>query len=318
LDKVIHRSLADEVIAAERRLTGRLRQTPLARTVVDGVDDRLDVLFKLENQQTSGSFKYRGALNKVLAAKERGTNCLWTASTGNHGIALAEACRDEAMRCSVLLPEGTPESYYNAFGGLSGAEVEIVSGDILAAEYEARERADQTANAEFASPYNDVEVIAGHSTLGVEIAQELESRTQLDVFCATGGGGLAAGLKLGLTRVAAECRVHAVYPSASPALARGVARGHVIEETIGATLCHAVAGNLERDTVTVGLCRRLVDSFIAVDEDEIRLAWEQVEADGLRIDSSAAAAVAGMKKANPSFESGLTLVVIICAEERRA
>ena len=216
----------------------------------------------------------------------------------------------------MLLPRDTPAAYHRAFSGLN-AKVEMVTGDILSAEREARERAENDGAAEFASPYNDVEVIAGHGTLGVEISASLKPRREIDVFCATGGGGLASGLKLGLLTGAANVRVHAVYPSASPVLARGVERGYVIEEKIGPTMCRAIAGNLERDTVTVSLCSRLVDSFIAVEESEIELARERiVSANDLHLDTSAAAAVAGMLKAAPVLEPGSAAVTIICAKER--
>jgi len=309
--------LRREVGLAQERLAEFVVETPLLPSSWVGDRCEAKVLLKMENEQVSGSFKFRGAVNKALAARSRGTVALCTASTGNHAIALANACALTGLSCAVILPRATGGSLIDQFESL-GANVELVDGDILSAELTSRGRHDPSSGVEFASPYNDIEVIAGHSTLGVELVKQLGQAEPLHVVCSTGGGGLAAGLKLGLQHAGSCGLVHSIAPSASPVLARGVQRGWLIEENVGPTICYGTAGNVELDSITLSLCAQLVDSWTEVDETDIVRALEAARArDQLDVDGSAAATLAGAVVVGCTLSPGSLLVAIICGRDRQ-
>jgi threonine dehydratase len=304
------------VAAAAERVGAFAVETPLKPSVWLSGEPYRRAMLKLESQQVSGSFKFRGAINKALAARSRGTQTLCTASTGNHGIALAHACALTGLVCVVALPRATGGALLSYFEGL-GAKVDLVEGDILSAELASRALHDPRAGVEFASPYNDVEVIAGHSTLAVEVVRQVGAVDAIHLVCSTGGGGLAAGLKLGLRSVGARGFVHSVAPTASPVLARGVRRGWLIEEDIQPTICYGTAGNVELDSITLGLCAELVDSWTEVDEADIQGALEGARReDDLDIDGSAGAAIAGSAAVKAAAGPNEVLVTIICGTNR--
>lgn len=148
------------------------------------------VYLKCEHVQTTGSFKLRGALNRIALLQETGeTDEVIAASSGNHGIAVACAAKLTGMSARVYLPAAVATNKLNAIEGL-GATAIKVNGDALAAEVEARSVAD-TLSLPYISPYNDAGVIAGQASVGVEIAEQCPHLDALMV--AVGGGGLLSG-----------------------------------------------------------------------------------------------------------------------------
>lgn len=301
-----------EVTAAHQRLDGQLATTELR-----AVEGHNTVLLKFENEQTSGSFKFRGAINKALAAAARGTRILCTASTGNHALAVAEASARVGLGCRTLLPSiPAPGPIADELHGI-GAQVEIVAGDVLLAERTARTAGESEPGAEYVSPYNDIEVIAGHSTLGSELVLELGAESEFTVVCSTGGGGLAAGLALGIGHSQGVGAVHAVSPAASPVLSRAVTRGHIIEEEVEPTICYGTAGNIDLDSITLGLCTALVGSWSEVNEPTIVAALDHFRGKhGLTIDGSAATAIAGAEQLTTAPSTQSPVVAIVCGTDR--
>ncbi len=167
--------------AACERISPFVRQTPIS------YDPDLDVYIKWENQQVTGSFKVRGALNKVLSLQpwelERG---LVTASAGNHGQGVAFAARQAGARATVFASEHAVESKVAAMRSL-GAEVILVPGGYSEAEAAGiRHASEQSAT--WISPYNDGQVIAGQGTLGIELAAQLKGIEVKAVICPAGRG----------------------------------------------------------------------------------------------------------------------------------
>lgn len=300
-----------ELVEARRRLID-LQPTPLLLSPRLTAAYGRKVLLKLESEQLSGSFKYRGALNKAMAARERGRRELCTASTGNHGLAIAMTASALGLACTVLVPASVPRRRFEALER-SGAVVEVVRGDVHWAEQVARGRSDPENGIEFVSPYNDIEIIAGHSTLADEVVHCLGPGDGPEIVCSTGGGGLVSGLCLGLLFAGSAGRVHSVAPAASPVLARGIARGWLEEELILPTVSDATAGNIDHDTITFEIAASLVASFTEVTEVEIVESLEGLrEGDGLSVEGAAGVAVAGALKAAKSMASTSTVVIVIC------
>jgi threonine dehydratase len=175
--------------AAERLAPYGLRTPVVPARALDGGAGR--VWHKCENLQRTGSFKIRGALNKVLSlTPEERARGVVTSSTGNHGLAVAEALRLVGGRGTVVVSAGA-SPYKVARLGWAGLEVLTHAGDAMAAELEARALAEREGRV-YVSPYNDWEVVAGQGTLGVELAEQLPGVEV--VYVALGGGGLASGV----------------------------------------------------------------------------------------------------------------------------
>ncbi|MGH2358236.1 MAG: threonine ammonia-lyase, partial [Candidatus Limnocylindria bacterium] len=259
-----------EVLEARRRLAGIALHTPLeqAPELAAGVG-AADVRLKREDVQPTGSFKTRGAHNKVgLLAEARPEARLVTASSGNHGIAVASAAARHGMRLTVLVGASASAAKLERLRALESPRctVEITGRDSDDAEAEARRR-DDAGLAVYVPPYNDPDVIAGQATIGAEI---LEDWPEVDtIVVPIGGGGLIAGIGLWAKAVKPGLRLIGVQPSASPPMYAYFETGSRSPMPIAPTLADGVAGNIERGSVTWELCGKLVDEIVLVDEAEI-------------------------------------------------
>lgn len=174
-----------EIEAAARRLRPHLRPTPLYAP--EGKDE---LIFKLEFLQRSGSFKFRGALHKLLCLGEAAARGVVAASGGNHGLAVAQAAALLGRPAQIFVPHTAPAIKREAIEA-AGAQLFTVEGDLQAADGEARARA-QAQHLPYVPPFDDAEVIAGQGTLMLEI---LRARPDVRaVAVAVGGGGLLAGM----------------------------------------------------------------------------------------------------------------------------
>ena len=298
-----------EVRAAAERIAGRVRRTPVERSPALTTGGGGTVWLKLENLQLTGSFKLRGASNKILSLDEtdrrRG---VVVASSGNHGAAVA--CAAAAAGCSALVfvPEGVADTKLAAIRSW-GAEVRAQAGDPVLAELAARRHAD-AAGMTYISPYNDPEVIAGQGTLGAELAEQLP---RLDaVFLAMGGGGLAAGAGGCLKAVWPELRVVACSPERSPVMHASLAAGRIVEIESLPTLSDGTAGGVEPGAVTFELCREIVDESVLVGEDAIRDAVRLIiDRHHTLIEGAAGVAVAGYLATRERF-AGQDVAIVLC------
>ena len=294
-----------EVEQAERRIRPFVKETPLFASVLAGGP----VLLKLENFQTTGSFKLRGAMNRMLlmseAERARG---LVAASSGNHGKAVAFAAAELGVRATVFVPEGASPGKVAAIRELS-AKVVVAGDDCVLAECAARRFAEEH-DLVYVSPYNDPAVIAGQGTVAVEMLRQGGDFDLL--FVAVGGGGLAAGCAGWLKAVRPGVEVIGCLPERSPAMAEAVRAGRVVASPCAPTLSDATAGGLEEGTVTLPLCRELIDDFALVGEDEIAAAmrWLLVK-HGIECEGAAGAALAGCLAMKDRIQ-GRTAGIVIC------
>jgi threonine dehydratase len=300
---------AEDVLSAQRRIVAEVRMTPVERSAALSAAAGCTVHLKLEHLQHTGSFKIRGALNKILsldpAARRAG---VLAASTGNHGRAVCHAARVAGTHARIYLPRTVHPQALAAMRELGG-ELVADFADPLAAELAAR--ADASASGRiFVSPYNDPVVIAGQGTIGVELQRQLES---LDaVYIAVGGGGLLAGVGTYLKSVAPAVRVVGCWPRNAPALYECVRANAVIEVPESPTLSTSTAGGVEPGSVTLDLCRRVLDDAVLVSEAEILTAMRRIaESEGWIIEGAAGVAVAGLLQSAPA-RRGESAVAIVC------
>ena len=319
----------EQVVAAVRAAVPRLR--PWVRTTPLELDPGLseltggEVWLKLENLQRTGSFKVRGALNKLLClSPDERRRGVVAASTGNHGAAVAFGLARLGIPGVVFVPEGAEESKIAAIRR-HGAEIRTFGKDGALTEGHARSWARRHGRI-YVSPYNDLEVIAGQGTLGRELSAATERHDPgaygapagpFDaVVVALGGGGLAAGVGAWLKARHPTTRLIAASPTASPVLQASLAAGRILELPSRPTLSDGTAGGLEPGAITFPLCRDLVDHHVLVTEDEIRAAVVRFLADHRQVCEGAAgvalAAVSRLAAEEPSALAGRRLAVIVC------
>jgi len=281
----------DWIQAAATRIAPYTQKTPLT------YDPDYDVFIKWENHQVTGSFKARGAFNKVLVLEdwEREAGLL-AASAGNHGQGVALAGRTFNIPVTVFAAETATPAKIQAMRHL-GAEVILVPGGYGDAEKAALAQAAES-DATWVSPYNDGQIIAGQGTIGLEISEQLaahpkfQSRTSTWVVPAS-GGGLLSGIGAVLAVASNRPRLVGVQATNSPFTHAIFHTGSQDQIEEFPTLADGLSGPVEPNSITIPLMRAYADDFLLVSEDEIRdaivFAWERY---GERIEGAAAAALA--------------------------
>lgn len=261
---------------------------------------------KLECVQRTGSFKLRGATNKILTLAP-GTPAVVTASSGNHGMAVAAAAGRLGIPARVYVPEGAASTKCEAMRQ-RGAEVRTFGRDFVDAEAEAQRDQARTGSV-YVSAYNDPWVLAGQGTVGVELDEQVP---ELDaVFVAVGGGGLIAGIGSWLQRDR-DVEMVAVSPANSAVLHRSLEAGRILHFESSPTLSDGTSGGLEDGAITFPLCQRIVGRSITVTEEEIAAAMRHViDTHHLLIEGSAGAAVAGFQKLRAQFV-GKRVAIVLC------
>jgi threonine ammonia-lyase medium form len=253
-----------QISSARERISHYLHVTPVTTARLLGAAAGIELLLKCENLQKTGSFKTRGALNKVStlddSARRRG---VVTVSAGNHAQALAWAARASNIRATVVMPAAASQAKADASAGY-GAVV-IRHGTAL----EAFERAQAVAAEEglvFVHPFDDEEVMAGAGTTALEI---LEQTSQIDaVVVPIGGGGLIGGMAAAIKQLKPSVRVYGVEPNGAAAMRASLDSGRAVRlqtvDTIADGLAAPMAG-----TLTYEIVRRYVDDVVLVSDDEI-------------------------------------------------
>ena len=299
--------LVNQIAEADARIRPHVRETPLVHSPALSEATGADVWLKCENLQVTGSFKVRGATNRLLTlpdeTRRRG---VVAASSGNHGIAVSHAGSALGIPVTVYVPEFVSPAKMAAMKRL-GASVVVFGTDGLDTEMEAR-RVAASDRRSYVSPYNDLAVVAGQGTVGVELRRQLSN---LDtVVVAVGGGGLVAGIAADLKAHDPNVRIVGAQPSNSRVMAESVRAGHVVDIPSLPTLSDGTAGGIEADAVTFSLCRDLVDQWIEVPETAIADAMRHsIEVEHMLIEGAAAVALAA---AASRFPSSGRVVVVLC------
>ena len=266
-----------------------------------------NVFLKLENFQHTGSFKLRGAMNKILNLPNKSISVV-AASSGNHGAAVAYSLRNLKMKGLVYVPENAVPSKVELIKKY-GVEVRYSGNDCLIAESSAISYAEEN-NLSFVSPYNDIDVISGQGTIGVEMINQMKD---LDVvFITVGGGGLISGVGGYLKSINSNIKIIGCSPENSPVMKISLNKGKIIEFESLPTLSEGSAGGIERDSITYNFCEEFIDDFYLVSEEEI---VENIKFfianEKLLIEGAAAVSVAGFLK-NKKLFKGMNVGIVIC------
>lgn len=268
-------------------LANRVQTTPLTH------DPEWNLYLKWENQQTTGSFKLRGAVNKVLSLlpweQQRG---LVAASAGNHGQGVAWAAKQVGAPVIIFASDHAVPAKVDAMRAL-GAEVRLVPGGYELAEQTAQQYALEH-NQTWISPYNDARVIAGQSTLAMETIQQVPEIPEI-CLVPVGGGGLIAGFGLTFSRLARCPRLVGVQSEASPFFHAIFHQGSQQGVTELPSLADGLSGAVEEGSITVPIVKNYVDDLVLVHEEDVEqaiaVAWQRW---GQKIEGSAAVALAAI------------------------
>jgi threonine dehydratase len=298
-----------EVLHAKERIRSYVRQTTLGYSLYLSQLADAEVFCKMENLQHTGSFKVRGAMNKLLSMPEEKREMgVVAASTGNHGLAVAYGLDVLNAAGTIFVPANANNSKVEAIKRL-GAEVHYFGNDTAETETHARRYAKQH-NMTYVSPYNDLKVIGGQGTIGVELIRQL---SQIDVvFISLGGGGMISGIAGYLKAIQPYVQIIGCSPENSQVMIQSVNEGEILDLPSRPTLSDATAGGIEAGSITFDLCRKLVDEYVTVTEDEIGEALRLfIEAHHTLIEGAAAVAVASYLKTREQFVDA-NVVIIIC------
>lgn len=296
----------DDIRGAATRIASYVRRTPLTRS--ETLSERLgtNVYVKYELFQKTGSFKARGAFNKMLSmsADERARGVV-AVSGGNHAQAVAYAARKLGLDALLIMPQSTPQNYVDATRGY-GATLElaatIADAFEMAAEYKAAGRT-------FLHPFDDEVIIAGQGTVGLEIMDDVPQVT--DVVVSIGGGGLAGGVATAVKSIRPGARVWGVETVGADAMSQALLAGKPVEtavtsiaKTLGAPYVTDLTLALAQkhfESVTVVTDKEAVDSLVFIAE-RLKVLTEP----------AASCTLAAAEKLRDNFTSESHVVLILC------
>jgi threonine dehydratase len=298
-----------DVQAAAARLAGRIRVTPLAEAEPGSFPPAARVWLKLELMQHTGTFKVRGAFNRIMAAAEQGSlpaAGVVAASGGNAGLAVAYAAAQHGLPARVFVPAAAPEVKVARLRGY-GADV-VQAGSCYAEAYESAAKHAAEAGALLCHAYDQPEVCAGQATLGLELLQQ--SGGELDtVLVAVGGGGLMAGIAMATE---GRARVVGVEPVTIPTLHAALAAGRPVDVEVSGIAADSLGATRLGEIPFAVAARTGVRSVLVDDADIIaarRLLWDRYR---LAVEHGAAAALAALTTGAYRPEDGERVAVVLC------
>ena len=294
----------DEILAARGRIDPYVRRTPVLELEPGAFDLPCRVTLKLELMQHTGSFKPRGAFNKLLASDVPNAGVI-AASGGNFGLAVAFAARILGHRAEIFMPSSSPQIKADLIRS-KGADVAIVDGfysDVVGA---CRDRAAETG-ALVMHAFDQPEVVAGQGTVGVELSEQVLDADTLLV--AIGGGGLIGGVAAWYH---GAVRIVGVEPERCPTLSEAIAAGEPVDVEVGGIAADSL-GPARAGEIAFGIVSRYVERVVLVPDDAIRDAQRRLW-DAVRVfaEPGGATALAALRSGAYLAEPDEHVVVLVC------
>ncbi len=289
---------------AAARIAPWVRRTPLLAAPALSARAGRAIHLKPEFWQETGSFKVRGATNHLLAVGAGGGGVV-TASTGNHGQAVAWVAARLGVRAVIAVPAAAPQAKIQGIRR-HGAELRLIDGGYDAAHAAALAMA-ADEGLRYVPAFEDEVIIAGQGTIGLEIAEDLPEVAE--VFVPVGGGGLAAGIGTALAAVVPAARLVGAQSVLTPAMARSLAAGAPVDVPEPPTLCDGLSGGI--DALTLGYAQRYLADLALVEEADVAAAMRAlVEDERWIVEGSAAVALAAAIRAGAGRGAGPAVVVL--------
>ena len=254
-----------QIYDAQKRLDKTVHHTNLERSLTFSRMCGAEVFLKCENLQKTGSFKVRGAYNKIAILDESGgAKCVVASSAGNHAQGVAYAAKERGMEAVIVMPRSTPIAKVSATENY-GAKV-VLHGDVYDDAYKHALEIAKERNAVFVHPFDDEDVIAGQGTVALEL---LADKPDLDaVIVPAGGGGLLAGIAFTVKNINPKIKVIGVQANRADAIVRSFAEKKVVTADKIFTIADGIAVKTP-GTLTMELINKYVDEMLTVTDDEI-------------------------------------------------
>jgi len=299
----------EDVHAARKPVEEVARRTPLEHSTTFSKQTGAEIHLKLENAQRTGSFKIRGAANRIaqLTPEEADAGVV-TASAGNHAQGVALAAERAGVDATVVMPEYAPVSKVDATRSY-GARVVLDGADYDAAQARAH-KIEREERRTYVHAFDDEAVMAGQGTLGLEIADQ---RPSVDtVVVPIGGGGLISGVATALKGALDDVRVVGVQASGADSAARSLNKGRRTETTAVDTIADGIAVRAVGER-TFPVIEERVDEIVTVDDEEIALALTLLlERSKTLVEGAGAVALAAVREEAFDYDDGEMIVPALC------
>jgi threonine dehydratase len=278
-----------DIIAAQQTIRDTIKSTTLMPTKTFSKLARTNIFMKLENLQTTGSFKVRGAFNKIFhLTDEEKKYPVVTASAGNHAQGVAYSASKLGLKSTIFMPAFTPPTKANATRAY-GADV-ILTGDSFDDAFAASQEYCNTHNATYIHPFNDEKIIAGQGVVGLEIFHQCPDVDT--VIVPIGGGGLISGISIAIKEMNPAIIIIGVEAEKAASMYASHLKGEIITLSSASTIADGIAVKKPGD-ITFGIIEKYVDDLITVTDTEIaHAAYLMLQRGKLLVEPSGAAALA--------------------------
>jgi threonine dehydratase len=304
-DLLLWRSKIEE---AHHRIYDIVQETPIALITDEPRTSSARAFLKMEHLQKTGSFKLRGATNKIFSlSPDEAKRGVIASSTGNHGLAVAAAAAHRGVQAEVYVCSQVSPKKLRLIEDY-GAGVRLVGNTPLEAELAARAAAVESGKT-YISPYNDPEVVAGQGTVAIEIAEQIPDANA--IYIAVGGGGLIGGMGAYMKTASPQTEVVGCWPKNARAMYECLRAGKIIEVAEEPTLSESTAGGVEPGSMTFDLCRAVIDRSVLVTEAEILDCMRWAHRRGWEVEGAAAVAIAAFFKDAQQL-AGKTAAIVLC------
>lgn len=292
---------------AQHRLQGRLHRTSLVSSAAVSQQLGAKTFLKLECLQKTGSFKPRGAFNKLLSLTNQERACgVVGVSGGNHAQGLAYAARELGVKATICMPRSTPPNYLDATRGYCA---EIVLCDDIREAFATAQRLKESGLTEV-HPFNDPLIAAGQGTIGLEILEDLPDVSR--VYVSIGGGGLIAGVATALRRTRPDIRVIGVETRGADAMAQSVAANRLVELPKITSIARTLGAPTVSD-FTLRHVQELVEEVVVVEDAEALSSLEfLLERTKYLTEPAAACCLAAARRQATSFRPDEKIVILLC------
>ena len=298
----------DRIKEAHNKILPYINYTPLIYS--DFLSQNRNVKLKLESLQKTGSFKLRGALNKLLSlSDEKKNNGVIAVSTGNHGKGVAYASSLLGIKSTIYMSSMVPKYRKEAIQAL-GAKVEIVGKNSDEADLYAK-NISKKENITLIHPFDDEDIIAGQGTIGLEMIKDCPDVDT--VIIPTSGGGLIGGIALALKLQKPTIKVIGVSMKRGPSMYESLKLGKPVDVEELETLADCLGGSIGLDNkYTFNIVKKTIDDFILIDEDKIAEGIKLNFLEHKLVTEGAAATSIMVAKDNLSSHLGKNVICLIC------
>jgi threonine dehydratase len=295
------------IAQARHRLRGRVHRTPAIQSAALTARFGVPVWVKLEFLQKTGSFKTRGAFNKMLTLTTAERACgVVAVSGGNHAQAVAYVGRELGIGTTICMPETTPRNYLEATRGY-GANV-VLTPDIRTAFAEADRLKD--AGKVMVHPFDDPLLAAGQGTIGLEILDDVPQATH--VYVSIGGGGLIAGIASALKTIKPDVRVVGVETHGADAMAQALAAGRLVELPAITSIARTLGAPRVSEFTFAAVRELVAEVEVVSDAETVRELIFVLERMKYLVEPAAACVLAAAERHRGRFTPGDTVVLLLC------